>query len=416
MKILIKILFIITIGLGFSAPVEAIEIAGVDIHGFASQGFVQTINQDSFIAKDSGKGSFDFNEFGINFSKQINPDLHMGLQFFAQDRGNYGKDKITLDWAFGDYRLDDWLGFRAGKIKNPIGLYNETRDADTLRTFVLLPQGIYADAQRDNAIALNGAGIYGSMPVGIVGTLDYQVQVGVLPMETDGGSAQQMKYKINSTGNGTATVTDAGSSTTVLHNLEWRLPIDGLKLAATGIHTSINFEVNDAVSIGTVSLTSPPAPAGAKAVMFAPRSTTINNRDLHKYLFSTEYTWRDLVVAGEYMMQDFDATSVATVYSSNPAKVTSKIVPTKRDSWYVSATYRINDYFELGSYYNEYYGNRDNRDSNYQKDTAVTLRIDPLKNLVLKLEGHYLKGTDLLLTPFNTDDWYIFATKVTYSF
>jgi hypothetical protein len=402
---------------GCAASANALDLYGVDIHGFISQGFVQTMNQDSFIAGNSGKGSFNFNEAGINFTKQVSSDMHIGAQFFAQDRGNYGKDKITLDWALGDYRFDDWLGFRVGKIKNPIGLYNDSRDADWLRTFVLLPQGLYADAQRDNAIALNGGGIYGAVPLGAVGTASYQLQVGVLPMEMDGGSAQQMKYKVNASGAGNANVTDAGSSTTVLHNLEWLPPVEGLKLAATGIHTSINFEVNDSVAVGTTTLT-PVAPASTGAVVatYAPRSTSITNKNLHKYMFSGEYTWNDLVVAAEYMMQDFDANSTATVFAATPPKVTTKSVPTRRDSWYVSAAYRLNDLIELGGYYNEYYGNRNDRSTNYQKDTALTVRIDPMKNLVVKVEGHYVKGSELLLTPFNTNDWYIFATKVTYSF
>jgi len=175
-----------------------------------------------------------------------------------------------------------------------------------------------------------------------------------------------------------------------------------LKLAFTGIHTDINFDVNDSVNVRVTGVT--------------PRSTSITNKNLHKYVFSTEYTWKDLVLSGEYMMQDFDANSTATVYRTATGTTTTNSVPTKRDSWYLSATYRINDYVELGSYYNEYYGNRDNRNSNYQKDAAATVRIDPLKYLVVKVEGHYMKGSELLITPFNTRDWYMFASKVTFSF
>lgn len=69
----------------------------------------------------------------------------MGMQLFAFDRGNYGRDKVTIDWAYGDYRVNDWLGFRAGKVKIPLGLYNEARDNDALRTFIFLPQQAYFD-------------------------------------------------------------------------------------------------------------------------------------------------------------------------------------------------------------------------------------------------------------------------------
>lgn len=429
MKKSITVLSIAALGLGLSTSANAIDAAGVDIHGFASQGFVYTKDQDSFIAGNSGDGSFNFNEFGANFSKQVTPDVRIGLQVFAQDRGNYGKDDIQLDWAYGDYRFADYLGFRAGKIKNPIGLYNETRDTDSLRTSILLPQGIYADAQRESAIAISGGGIYGTLPAGSVGAFAYQIQVGVLPMETEGGTAQQLNYKANSststkvvgtntvttTGTNTAHLTSAGSDTTVLHHLEWRPPIDGLRLTVTGIHTNTNFEVEDTARIATTTQ------AGVTTAAFVPRSNSISNKHLHKYLFSGEYTFRDLVVAGEYMRQDFDANSTASVFlNKGTTQVMSKSTPTKRDSWYVGATYRINDLLELGTYYNEYYANRDVRSADYQKDSALSLRIDPLKNVVLKVEGHYIKGTALLLEPVDksnpNDDWLLFAAKATYSF
>ncbi|MDD2856726.1 MAG: hypothetical protein PHU01_14470, partial [Desulfuromonadaceae bacterium] len=331
MKINIYKYLVCSIIFGLSAQAYALDLAGVDIHGFASQGFVKTINQESFIADNSGEGSLNFNEFGINFSKQVTSDLHLGMQLFAQDRGNYGKDKLSLDWAYGDYRFEDWLGFRAGKIKNPIGLYNETRDTDSLRTSILLPQGVYADAQRDNAIALTGAGIYGAVPAGAAGALEYQIQVGVLPIETDGGSAEQMKYKINATGVGNADVTDAGSSTTLLHHLEWQPPVDGLRLAAMAIHTKINFQVEDSVPVGMVTLNPvPPAVAGAKAVIYAPRITKIKNDNLNKYVLSAEYTWRDLILSAEYLRQNFDANSTSTVYKSVQGISNSKTVQTKR--------------------------------------------------------------------------------------
>ena len=66
---------------------------------------------------------------------------------------------------------------------------------------------------------------------------------------------------------------------------------------------------------------------------------------------------------------------------------------------------------------NEFYGNRDQRNSNYQKDTALALRIDPLKNIVLKIEGHIIDGTSLLIDGTGAKkDWYLFVTKATFSF
>src|SRR3569623_3061653 len=96
----------------------------VEIHGFVSQGYIKTTEENEYPVGNSGQGSFNFNDFGINFTKRLAPDLRVGLQLFAQDRGNFGNDTITLDWAYGDYRYQDWLGVRVGKVKIPLGLYN----------------------------------------------------------------------------------------------------------------------------------------------------------------------------------------------------------------------------------------------------------------------------------------------------
>ena len=97
-----------------ATTLHAYELEGVEIHGFISQGFIKTTKQNNFPVSDSGDGSFRFNDFGINFAKQITPALRVGLQLNAFDRGTYGEDKVTVDWAYGDYRLNDWLGFRVG--------------------------------------------------------------------------------------------------------------------------------------------------------------------------------------------------------------------------------------------------------------------------------------------------------------
>ena len=139
-KIFAIAIALVTATTAYASSARAAELLdGIQIHGFLSQGYAKSTKQNNFPVTNSGQGSFNFNDFGINFSKEITPDLHVGMQLSAFDRGDYGQDKVTIDWAFGDYRYKDWLGIRAGKIKIPQGLYNETRDNDALRTFIFLP-------------------------------------------------------------------------------------------------------------------------------------------------------------------------------------------------------------------------------------------------------------------------------------
>lgn len=91
----------------------------------------------------------------------------------------FGDNESEVDWSFWDYLFKDWLGGRAGKIKAPLGLYNRERDLDMLRTFVLLPTGIYSQSMRKFFIAIHGASVYGSIATDRFGEIDYEVQ-GVL--------------------------------------------------------------------------------------------------------------------------------------------------------------------------------------------------------------------------------------------
>jgi len=183
--ILILIMIIITFA-AWVGSAAAYEAGGVDIHGFISQGFLAS-SEYNYLAHNSTDGSFEYNEMGINFSKQLTDKLRIGAQFFSRDLGDAANNKVTLDWAYGDYRFKDWLGLRAGRIKMPVGLYNEIRDLDMLRTSIILPQGIYNDLVRDNNIALNGVGLYGNIGLGGVGGLEYQVLAGATNSDAESG-------------------------------------------------------------------------------------------------------------------------------------------------------------------------------------------------------------------------------------
>jgi hypothetical protein len=393
----------------FSNKADAKEfdlLGGVDVHGFVSQGFIKTPKENNFPVSNSGSGSFNFNDFGINFSKELSPDLHVGLQLSAFDRGNYGRDKITIDWAYGDYRFTDWLGFRAGKVKIPLGLFNEVRDNDALRTFVFLPQQAYYDLERDSVVAILGGAAYGSIPMGKAGTLNYQIEVGSVPAVADGGFAREIGGMI-----GDLNITDINSSLSIAHSLEWRTPIPGLRALVTGLHTSLSGTANVDPAFNKDSL-------GGTA--------TWKYDSLHRYMFSAEYTLGDLVLSGEYELDDY--TLRASYDNGTTTAFNSKQAT---DSWLVMATYRFTDWFELGSYYHVVYADRNHRDGStfadfnlykpenmWWKDAALALRFDPIPNLVLKVEGHYIDGNYEIIENIGgaKTKWYIFATKATVTF
>ncbi|MGB5159306.1 hypothetical protein [Desulfobacterium sp. N47] len=98
-RILIIIAAFMTIGWGSQAvAVEMDALGGVSIHGFISQGFL-TSGEYNYLAHNSKTGSFEYNEMGINFSKQVTDKLRIGAQIFSRDLGDVGNNKVTIDWA-----------------------------------------------------------------------------------------------------------------------------------------------------------------------------------------------------------------------------------------------------------------------------------------------------------------------------
>ncbi|MEO9060540.1 MAG: hypothetical protein ABI270_00630 [Nitrosospira sp.] len=72
---------------------------------------------------------------------------------------------VRLDYGFMDYTFfsgeTSQLGIRLGRMKNPLGFYNDTRDVPFTRPSILLPQSIYFDRTRKLAIAADGVHLYG---------------------------------------------------------------------------------------------------------------------------------------------------------------------------------------------------------------------------------------------------------------
>ena len=87
---------------------------------------------------------------------------------------DYGLIDLTLNET--DTRL---LGVRLGRLKNPLGLYNETRDVPFTRPSVFLPQSVYFDKVRNLILSTDGLMFYG----------DYRTRYGNFSLTLGGGQA-----------------------------------------------------------------------------------------------------------------------------------------------------------------------------------------------------------------------------------
>jgi|GEM_PF-1235243 len=128
-------------------------------------------------------GSFEFTEYALNVSSQLEEDLHVGVQFMGRDLGAFGNGRVDIDWAVLDYKFSENTGIRIGKMLTPVGFHNESRDIDLLRSTVLLPQSVYNETYRDTAV-FRGATLYGERDL-FGGILDFKVFTGAFNISDD---------------------------------------------------------------------------------------------------------------------------------------------------------------------------------------------------------------------------------------
>lgn len=336
----------------------------LEVHGFVSQGFIKTTN-NNYLAK-SERGSFEFVEAGVNFTKPLSDQLRVGLQLFARDLGPTGNYRPQFDWFYFDYRVADWFGIRAGRTKLPFGLYNETSDIDAARVPVLLPQSVYPQANRDFLLAQTGAEIYGYVPLGDAGAFDYRVYGGTLFLDETTLSTPDAKLN------------EIEVPYLIGARAMWLTPLEGLQVGASFQALSLNFDMRfDATGV-----------AALQQQGLAPMD--FDGRLLLKYpiqlgVASLEYTAHDLQVAAEFSRWRVDA------------NLTPQIIPnlhTTQTRWYAMASYRLAPWFTPGIYYSFFdKGAPGDSPDTYQRDLAVSFRYDITSHWIAKLEGHYMNGT-----------------------
>lgn len=372
---------IICVLIAGNLPINAEE---VDIHGFISQGYLMS-DQNNYLA-ETDDGTFQFNEMGINFTTFVKSDLKMGCQFFSKDLGPIGNDEIIVNWAFAEYSFRNWLGLRTGLIKAPFGFQNDIRDFDSLRTSIFLPSSVYNEWLRDSFNTIKGIDLFGSLPMGAVGLLEYQLITGDTQFPLDSGTVRFIKEVTGSVD----TINKIEVDRVYLTRLIWTTPVDGLRIAHTYLNSGSSFE-------GTRTV---PVEVSMDSVEF--------------FVFSAEYLYENFKIVAENMwfMSDTEVYIVGMppIKSENDTK----------DSFYISLGYRFTDWFEAACYYSKYIDDTDKKeDSNELKDQCLSFRFDINPNWIVKLETHLMNG-EFGVEPDDDghiySEWMLFAAKLSYSF
>jgi hypothetical protein len=356
---------------------EGTGVAG-EVHGFGSQGFVITTGND-YLVVDTKRGSFQLSEVGINYSRDLSDKLRIGVQLFAQNFGAAGNYTPQIDWLSLDYHWRDWLGLRVGRLKIPIGLFNEINDVDSARVPILLPQSVYPLQARSFLFAQTGGELYGFARSRVAGALEYRVYGGTIYIDPKlvipVGSPIQLRFNVPYA---------FGA------RLLWETPVTGLRLGASVLDLRLD------------------------TIAFLPMSVTVGIEG-HTLigLGSLEYVWRALTIDAEYSRGRTKQESV--VASSNFRHVS--------ESAYVMANYAVTPWLSPGVYYALTFPDVEHREgaANHQHDVTLTLRFDLNQHWIVKLEGHYMAGTSGLVNPLTIgppptnpkERWGVFLVKTT---
>lgn len=372
----------------------------LSINGFLSQGYIESRN-NNFLG-DSLDGSFQLNEFGLTVSSTVNDNLRFGFQLLSRDVGEEGNNDVLLDWAVADYRWRDWLGLRLGKVKLPIGLYNQGRDTDFLRPMIFLPQSIYDENKRTLFVAAMGGSVYGNLSFGVAGDLDYQAYYGKVDFREDSGQSRGMEYLVSgiAAANGLGAVSDFEADNRYVYGgaLLYSPPTDGLRLGVSYFTGQTDFDFNVGAADGDA------------------RGT---NKDL--VVFSLEYAQPDWKIAGEY--SEFTADREAF----------GRDVPDGRSqAAYVQLCYHLYEPFVLSALYDVFYADKNDHDGSkpaargqadflgWRKDFAIGMRYNITDHWLIKAEQHWVDGAALQLPIFNPqgveENWSYFVLKTSFNF
>jgi hypothetical protein len=378
-----------------SPPVAASPLPeSVQIHGFASQGYIQTTD-NNFFGDSSDGGSFNFHELGINGSWRITPDLLTSIQLVSRKAGKTDDGAVRVDYALIDYSLvsssDSLFGLRAGRVVNPYGFYNETRDVALTRPSILLPQSIYFDVNRQFALSGDGVHLYAerNAPWGSL-----QFQGGVFKPRTDDPDLKQAITRGFFQG-------DLDGKASWIGRLGYEFEGGLVRLAVTAVDLQTDYEPGG----GPVNLEA--GEFGFSPLLFSAQYNA------ERWSLTAEYARRPVSLKkfGEYL-PDTEFTG---------------------ESYYFQGSYRFTPSIEGVLRYDVLIWDRDDPDGEkfaaltgtpthrrFAKDWTVGLRWDVLPSFMLQAEYHHVDGTGWLSELENPDGferrWDLFAVMASYRF
>jgi len=374
----------------------------LQIHGFIGQSYIVTSHNDVFGNSDKG-GSFGLTEAGLNASFRPLPKLLVSAQVLSRRAGEGNSGMPRLDFAFLDYRLysheANQFGIRVGRLKNPFGFYNDTRDVPFTRPSILLPQSIYFDRTRNLALSGDSVQIYGDFSHPKWGT--FSTQLGLLfPIVNDRDTRASVLEGLG--GHLTREVSYIGRGIYETNDKRIRLSVSGIWLNANYVPTTA--EIEKQLSSGSLQ--------------FSP------------IYFSAQYNAERWSLTSEFAIRHFAFSGFNNL----------KLDGTNfyGESYYVQGEYRFTPKWEGFVRYDALFTDRSDKSgrqwvsedskrdglehTRYAKDITVGLRWNVTPEFMLRAEYHHVIGTGWLSKldnpnpTFTNKEWDLFAIQGSYRF
>lgn len=337
------------------------------LHGFATQGFVHTTD-NRFFGK-SKDGSIDFTELGVNLSYRYTPSLHLAGQLLARWAGDMYNGSPVVDFALADWRFvntpDRTAGLMAGRLKNALGLYNDTRDVAFTRPSIFVPQQIYFDAVRNLVLSADGAKLYTRVSTD-AGNWSFEFGAGTNPLDDNVEIAYlgaNFGGELDSSGLSMIARTEFET-----HDGTWRFALSGAQA-----ELDFSADAGDPLGSGTI--------------------------DFLYWIASAQYNAERWSLTAEYMQEPIDYDDFGPLADDRDSMV---------QGYYLQGSYLLRDDVELVMRYAEGFADKDDRNGSeqsaktgglvprhnfYQKDLMVGVRWDVTPNFMLRAEHQWAEGT-----------------------
>ena len=347
----------------------------IQLHGFATQGYIKT-DKNNLFGDSDGRGSLDFREIGVVASLKPTQKSSFAMQLLSRTAGESNSGEIDLDFAIFDYRLVDKmthnLGSRIGRIKNPYGLFNDTRDMAFTRQNILLPQSIYFERTRDLSLSSDGVELYSQLNRNF-GYVNFQFVVS--KPRVDGQNTERAILQSNRPGEFLGNIMYLGRI--LLNSMD-----DKLTLAYSEVQLGLVYQPEE-------------------------DETGFNGDadfDFNLRILSAQLKYDAFILTAEYARRSFKFSGMSTNY------VPTFLASTTGESYYAQLTYLLNSQWRVYTRYDVLYQSVDDKYgreyverladlgvtgiayTRYAKDYLIGAQWNINSNWMLRAELHEVEG------------------------